>query len=198
MKIGQEQETDEIKRGENDGRADGTEVAEQIFVHHQPDPAPNGSRVIVPLPVGEESHRFVQIEQAHAAQQQSGRPDPAAMEVGHPMKQITEAETEEENRQKISAGAEQKKEQETNPGADLADPVMGGEVGLGAVDGDVPGIVREQSDEREHGHRDERDADNVAKAARVDLAGRCFTSHGRKPKARHFKVQLAVCPGPSG
>ena len=156
MKIGQEQQADEVKSGEEDGGANGAEMAEQIFVDHQADPAAGTRRPEVEgsaiqnasvrtagvgCQFGEGIQAGVQIEEADTAEQQDGRPDPAAMEVGHELEEITQAETKEEDWQDKSAGAEPKEQPIAEPGADLPDPIVSVRIGVGAVGGDVLGII---------------------------------------------------------
>ena len=122
----------------------------------------------------------VQIEEANAAEHQDQSPDPAAMEVSHELEQIAEAETEEQDRQKISASAESKEGRVAEPGADRPDPVESGGVGVGGIGRDILFIIGKESDERQHRDADQHDADDVAEAARVDLALRCVASHASR------------------
>src|SRR5439155_10262642 len=160
-KIGEEKEADEVERGEDNGGADGAEMAEEVSVHHQADPAAGAGRIEVGgdpveksgvggvgpgasgsgLGFGPQSLEgnvvCVQIEEANAAEHQDQSPDPAAMEVSHELEQIAEAETEEQDRQKISASAESKEGRVAEPGADRPDQVESGGVGVGGIGLDI-------------------------------------------------------------
>src|SRR5207247_7390192 len=83
----------------------------------------------------------VQIEEANAAEQQDRGPDPAAMEIGHELEEIAQAETDQQDRQEICAGAEHKERGITEPGADRPDPVLNGPVGVGGVDREVVAMI---------------------------------------------------------
>src|SRR5439155_12780210 len=90
LKIGQEQQADEIERSEDNRRADVAEMSEQVMVQHESEPAAGAGRAEVGTdPIQETSGArregivvCVQIEKAHTTEQQHGRPDPAAVEIG--------------------------------------------------------------------------------------------------------------------